>query len=279
MMDGIQQRVAIHGSCLIENCSKNISKKDSSTTFFHLSETNDNSDVIESCVSVLHNGGVVALPTDTIYGIACLAQSTEAVDRLYKIKGRSDTKPIAICVGESFDVCQWTRFPQPFVDAISHKTGIIDDKTYYRACSPTVLNEMLSDFLPGPVTIVTERAPALNSELNPKNSTVGIRVPDCEFIRNLANRLREPLALTSANTSGSTSSLCVEDFRNLWGKIDVVVDAGTIEDDSTKMKLARDGSTVFRIMPDGQSFKVLRPGCAYQKTTKTLREKWNLTEV
>ena len=277
-MSVIPQRVISNGSCLVKNCDQAINKT-ASTKFYHLSKTNDNSDVIESCVSVLHNGGVIALPTDTIYGIACLAQSSEAIDKLYKIKGRSDTKPIAICVGESYDVCQWTRFPQPFVDGISEKSGVKDEKIYHRSCSPTVLNEMLRDFYPGPVTIVTERAPALNSELNPKSSTVGVRVPDCEFIRNLANRLREPLALTSANTSGATSSLCIQDFQNLWDKIDIVVDAGTIENDPQKMELARDGSTVFSIMPDGKSFKVLRPGCAYHQTVKTLKEKWDLTQV
>lgn len=54
---------------------------------FKLSKTNDNSDIIEMIVPILQHGGVVALPTDTIYGLACLAQSTEGIEKLYKIKG------------------------------------------------------------------------------------------------------------------------------------------------------------------------------------------------
>lgn len=282
MAANIQERVITNVPSLFDKAVKPvqmIKEKTETTQFFNLSKTNDNSDIIESCVSILHHGGVLAVPTDTIYGLACLAQSSEAVEKLYRIKGREESKPIAICVGESYDICQWSRFPQPFVDSISDKTGIKDEKIYQRSCSPTVLHQMLSDFFPGPVTMVTERAPALNTELNPKSSTVGIRVPDCDFIRNLANRLREPLALTSANFSGAMSSLCIEDFSGLWKKLDGVVDAGSIENDPDKMKLAREGSTVIRVLADGKSFKVLRTGCAYQKTVKTLQDKWDLCLV
>merc|ERR1712183_519492 len=136
------------------------------------------------------------------------------------------SKPIAICVGESYDVCQWTRFPQPLMDMIGEKTGKKDDQTYQRSTSPGVLNELLRDFLPGAVTVITERSQALNTDLNPKSNTVGVRVPDHDFIRALTNRLREPIALTSANFSGEESSLQISDFNGLWDKLDAIVDGG-----------------------------------------------------
>lgn len=252
-------------------------KLKSEPPMFRLSDKNDNSDVIESIVPILQRGGVVALPTDTIYGVACLAQSSEGIEKLYNVKGRSLTKPVAICVGESYDVCQWTRFPQSFMDMICDKTGKRDEQTYQRSTSPGILNEMLRDFLPGPVTIITERSPALNTDLNPKSSTVGVRVPDHDFIRALANRLREPIALTSANFSGEESSLCVNDFRRLWPSLDAVVDGGVVGDHINKdLTYARAGSTVFTILPDGCSFKVNRAGCAYEETVTKLQQKWNL---
>lgn len=190
------------------------------------------------------------------------------------------SKPLAICVGESYDVCQWTRFPQSFMDLICDKTGQKDEQTYQRSTSPGILNELLADFLPGPVTIVTERGPALNTDLNPKSSTVGVRVPDHDFIRALANRLREPIALTSANTSGAESSLCVDDFVKLWPQLDAVVDGGVVGEHINKdLQYARAGSTVFTILPDGRSFRVNRAGCAYEQTVKKLQEKWNLNLV
>lgn len=248
---------------------------------FKLSSTNDNSDVIESIVPILQRGGVVALPTDTIYGVACLAQSSEGIDKLYKIKGRNHDKPVSICVGESYDVCQWTRFPQPLVELIGEKTGKKDEQTYQRSTSPTILNDLLRDFLPGPVTIITERSQALNTDLNPKSSTVGVRVPDHDFIRDLANRLREPIALTSANLSGEESSLCVDDFKHMWGMLDGVVDGGIVGADAINSNLlyARAGSTVFTIQPDGRTFKVNRAGCAYEKTVEKLQKKWNMKLV
>jgi len=244
---------------------------------FKLSKTNDNSDIIEMIVPILQRGGVVALPTDTIYGLACLAQSTEGIEKLYKIKGREESKPIAICVGESYDVCQWTRFPQPLMDMIGEKTGKVDDQTYQRSTSPGVLNELLRDFLPGPVTVITERSQALNTDLNPKSNTVGVRVPDDDFIRALTNRLREPIALTSANFSGEESSLQVEDFRKLYCHLDAVVDGGTIGSNiDHNLLYARAGSTVFTLLPDGNSFKVNRAGCAYEETVNKLKGKWGL---
>lgn len=74
----------------------------------------------------------------------------------------------------------------------------------------TVSDDLLRQLLPGPVTVVFERTLALNPELNPGTSLVGIRVPDSGFVRDIARRCGEPLALTSANVSNLPSSLTTE---------------------------------------------------------------------
>ena len=61
-------------------------------------------EAIDQCVSVLRKGGLIAVPTDTIYGIAASAINSEAIEKLYSVKGREKTKPIAICVGRPSDV-------------------------------------------------------------------------------------------------------------------------------------------------------------------------------
>lgn len=66
--------------------------------------TTDESEVLSCTAKALKEGHVVGVPTDTVYGLACLAQSSEAVRKTYDIKGRNEQKPLAICVGEIQDI-------------------------------------------------------------------------------------------------------------------------------------------------------------------------------
>ena len=99
---------------------------------------------------ILKAGGVIAVPTDTIYGLAALVQNAGAVQKLYDIKGRDDAKPIAICVAEVADLGVW---------------GEVDEG----------VDGVLGDLLPGPVTILLRRKERLNAEFNPATRLVGIR--------------------------------------------------------------------------------------------------------
>lgn len=244
-------------------------ESDPKPKYYKLKKNCENSDVIEDLVKILQRGGVVGIPTDTLYGIACLAQSTEAVDKIYSIKGRDPKKPIAICVGEVYDVAQWGKLPSNLGQTGADR-GVKKNSV-----------ELLKDVLPGPVTIVIDRTPSLNTRLNPETNMVGVRVPQHEFVRNLASRLMEPLALTSANLSSTRSSLCVKDFENLHHLLDAVVDGGPIGEEGALGGAgdARLGSTVTRIMPDGKSFQVLRAGCAYQQTVDVFVKSWGLTQI
>ena len=102
---------------------------------------------------------VIAVPTDTIYGLACLAQSRKAVDLIYQIKGRDEHKPVAICVS-----------------SIEH---------IFTYAHVTVPRALLHALLPGAVTVVFERTAQLNPELNPHTRLIGIRVPDHAFTTHL----------------------------------------------------------------------------------------------
>lgn len=64
----------------------------------------DDAEILSCTVKALKEGHVVAVPTDTIYGLACLAQSSEAIEKTYDIKGRNQQKPLAICVGDIQDI-------------------------------------------------------------------------------------------------------------------------------------------------------------------------------
>lgn len=204
--------------------------------------------VLDTAVASLKNGNVIALPTDTIYGVAALAQSTEAVKKLYQIKKRHEEKPVAICVGNVEDVYKWGKV--------------------------TIGEDVLQDLLPGPVTLVFERTEALNPELNPTTQLVGIRIPDHEFVRQLSLACNEPLALTSANVSTvGQSSLRIEEFKDIWSKLDLILDGGVIG----LTEHCRKGSTVVNLSVSGK-FSIIREGSAYNQTVSILSEKYGLED-
>ncbi|XP_051576619.1 threonylcarbamoyl-AMP synthase-like [Myxocyprinus asiaticus] len=202
-------------------------------------------DILNSTVQALKAGQVVAVPTDTIYGLACVAQNSDAIRRVYDIKGRSGDKPLAICVGEIQDI--------------------------YRFCKVSVKEELLRDLLPGPVTLVLERSATLNGDLNPFTKLIGVRIPDHLFMRRLCQMCSEPLALTSANVSAHNSTLAVHEFEDLWPSLSVVVDGGPIGDKS------RLGSTVVDLSVCGR-YHIIRPGCALTATVQVLEGKYGLLE-
>ncbi|KAM9512476.1 threonylcarbamoyl-AMP synthase isoform 1-T1 [Salvelinus alpinus] len=206
----------------------------------------DGAEVLNSTVNALKDGQVVAVPTDTIYGLACLAQNSNAIKKVYDIKGRNGQKPLAICVGEIKDI--------------------------YKYCKVSVKKELIGDLLPGPVTLVLERAEVLNTDLNPFTPLVGVRIPDQAFMRRLCQMCREPLALTSANISSHSSTVAVHEFQDLWPQLAaVVVDCRPIEDKS------RLGSTVVDLSVFGK-YRIIRPGCAFSSTVHVLEHKYGLSE-
>ncbi|XP_060039968.1 threonylcarbamoyl-AMP synthase isoform X4 [Erinaceus europaeus] len=141
-------------------------------------------EALRAAVAELRAGAVVAVPTDTLYGLACSASCSAALGAVYRLKGRSQAKPLAVCLGRVADV--------------------------YRYCHVQVPEGLLQDLLPGPVTLVMERSEELHKDLNPFTPLVGIRIPDHAFMQDLAHMFGGPLALTSANLSSQASSLNVE---------------------------------------------------------------------
>ncbi|KAK7491297.1 hypothetical protein BaRGS_00017398 [Batillaria attramentaria] len=203
---------------------------------------------LETAAESLRKGCVIAVPTDTIYGIAGLAQNSDSVNRIYNIKNRSYSNPIAISVGEIDDLYRWSKV--------------------------VTARELLSDLLPGPVTVVFERSSALNPLLNPNTSLVGIRIPDHTFIRRLAQACESPIALTSANRSAAQSTLTLDEFEYLWPQLDLLVDGGVLNDTDK----ARLGSTVVDLSQAGK-FRIIREGSAYRQTVDTLKNKHKLEEI
>jgi L-threonylcarbamoyladenylate synthase len=152
-------------------------------------------------LAILHNGGLVAFPTDTVYGLGASAFNEAAVGGIYTAKDRSVEKAIPVLLGDPADLAKVTLEV------------------------PGVAARLAARFWPGPLTLVVPKHPDL-PEIVSATSTVGVRVPDHGEARALLSAAG-PMAVTSANLSGQPSpSTAQEVFAQLGGRIALIIDGG-----------------------------------------------------
>ena len=132
---------------------------------------------IEKCLEVLKSGGLILYPTDTVWGIGCDATNEKAVEKIYKLKRRSDEKAMIVLVADEKDIMQHVAAPD---------LSLFDylDKTTK------------------PTTVVYEGALGFADNLVAKDGSIAIRICKEEFCRRLIKRFRKPIVSTSANISG-----------------------------------------------------------------------------
>ncbi|HSI70124.1 MAG TPA: L-threonylcarbamoyladenylate synthase [Gillisia sp.] len=132
---------------------------------------------IEKTLEVLKKGGIILYPTDTVWGIGCDATNPEAVERIYKLKKRSDSKAM-ICLVNSVKMLEQyiNSVPDPAYDIIDHASQ--------------------------PTTIIYDNPIKVANNLVGEDDTLAVRVVKEQFCENLIYKLRRPLVSTSANISG-----------------------------------------------------------------------------
>jgi L-threonylcarbamoyladenylate synthase len=158
--------------------------------------------LVSRTASLLAAGGIVALPTDTVYGLAADLARPDAVARLFEVKERPAEKGLILFVEGPDDAAPWLA-------------GV-----------PDALRALAARFWPGPLTIVAAASPALPPEVS-TTGTVALRQPDHAVPRAVARALGRPLVTTSANLSGRPSLVLAADVaRELEGRIPLVLDAG-----------------------------------------------------
>ena len=185
----------------------------------------DDPQALLTAVRLVRQGGLIAFPTDTIYGVACDPTNPEAIKRIYRAKERPDEKALPVLIGAFEQLSTLVADLSPDVEAIARA------------------------FWPGPLTLVLTK----NTEIPPELSvypTVGVRMPDLPFTLNLL-RQTGPLATTSANLSGGPNPVTAQDvLAQLGGRIDLILDGGptpgptasTVADVSTaETKILREG--------------------------------------
>jgi len=182
---------------------------------------------IQHAIDVLRNNGLVAFPTDTVYGLAAPVNNIESINRLYVVKGRNNTKAIAVLLGDSDQLAQ-----------VADNLSIPAQK-------------VAQHFWPGPLTMILPKNPALPDILSPL-PTIGVRIPDHPVALALL-KSTGPLAVTSANISGSDNTLTAKQvLKQLNGRVHLIIDGGrtpggvpsTVIDYTTPdPKILREGSS------------------------------------
>lgn len=189
-----------------------------------------NENLTQEIMDTLKKGRAVVYPTDTLYGFGVNALDKVAVDRLFRIKQRPPTKPMPLVVR---DIAMARRF------------AYIDVRT----------EKILSAIWPGPTTVVLARKDLLPSIVTGGKDTVGIRIPDHEFIKNIMDRIDFPITSTSVNISGQQSLRKVDDiikvFENEKYQPDIILNAGYLPEShaSTVIDLTTRKPKIIRVGP------------------------------
>lgn len=191
---------------------------------------------IEAALKILREGGIIAFPTDTVYGLAAPAFSPQGIEKLYQIKDRALTKAIPILIG-----------------ALDQLSSIAPDM-------PASAQVLAARFWPGALTLVVARNPALPAILS-AGPTVAVRMPDHAFALELIQQ-SGALAATSANLSGQANPLSADDvIAQLGGRVDLVLDGGPVDGGipSTIVDCTTENPAILRqgAIPEDQIFAAL----------------------
>jgi L-threonylcarbamoyladenylate synthase len=182
---------------------------------------------IDEAIRILKRGGLVAFPTETVYGLGADARSGDAVRRIFAAKGRPPTNPLIV-----------------------HVSGVAMAKLY-AAEWPDTARRLAQRYWPGPLTLVLPRFRTVAPEVSAGLDTVGLRMPNHPLALELIRRFDGPLAAPSANRSNHISPTTAQHVRDeLGASVDLILDGGPcrIGIESTVLDLT------------SRQAKLLRPG-------------------
>ncbi len=205
------------------------------TRYVSLDAQSPDPDVIEAAAEIIRRGCLVAFPTETVYGLGANAFSPEAINRIYRAKGRPASDPLIAHIG------QIEQLQDVAVDI------------------PNIARLLFEQFAPGPLTLVLRKHEDIPAKLTAGMDTVAVRMPDHAVALALIRAARVPLAAPSANKFSRPSPTNGQHVLNdLGGSVDMILDAGnaTIGVESTIVSLV--GAVPQLLRPGGVSFEDLR---------------------
>lgn len=182
-------------------------------------------EVLEAAAKVIREGGVVAFPTETVYGLGADATSAEAVGRIFEAKGRPSDNPLIVHVADR--------------EQLDQVVSLV----------PPVAERLIERFWPGPLTLVLPKVASVPHAVTGGLETVGVRMPDHPVALALIRAAGLPVAAPSANRSGRPSPTAAEHvLEDLGGRIPLVIDGGEtgVGLESTVIDLTIDPPVILR---------------------------------
>ena len=168
---------------------------------------NPEKEIIQKAVEIIKKGGVAVFPTDTVYGLLADARNEKAVAKIFKIKRRPKTKPLAIFIKDI---------------KMARKYAFISKKQ----------ENFLKKNWPGKLTVILKSKNNLSEGVGAENKTIGIRIPDYKLINLLFEKINFPVAQTSANISGNEATTKIKEvLRQFIGRKtepDLIINAGDL---------------------------------------------------
>ncbi len=186
---------------------------------------NIDKELVREAGKVLFDGGLVAFPTETVYGLGANALNDAAVESIFKAKGRPNDNPLIVHVASVEDV-------YPLVKCVSEKA-----------------KRVMQTFWPGPISIIMKKTDKIGDAVSAGLDTVAIRMPSHPVALEVIASSKVPIAAPSANTSGRPSPTSASDVHeDMYGKIDMIVDGGkcTVGVESTVLDLSGDDAVILR---------------------------------
>ena len=182
-------------------------------------------DLVRQTVEILRAGGVIAYPTDTVYGLGCDIFSKNAVQKIYRLKGRDFKKPLSFMCADIQELSQYAQ---------------ISDYAY----------RVMKRYLPGPYTFILPAKHNVPKSFLPKQQTVGVRIPNNALCLALTKELGRPIITTSANLSDQPSLGDAKEIEKTFNHgLDLILDSGILN---------KEASTIISLIDDNP--QILRPG-------------------
>lgn len=181
--------------------------------------------LIQKAGEIIRDGGVVAFPTETVYGLGASALDDSAVKKIYEAKGRPSDNPLIVHIADICDVYKVAREV------------------------PDNAKKLLDAFCPGPITLILKKNPEISDTVTAGLDTVGVRIPAHPVAREFLRACSVPIAAPSANLSGKPSPTHAEHvIKDMTGRVDAII-CGGVSDvgvESTIVDMTGDIPTILR---------------------------------
>lgn len=180
---------------------------------------------IDEIVNALSKGDIIAFPTDTVFGLGCVSDNLESINKIKKAKGRDENKPLPMMCSN--------------IEMIA-KVAMVNDKAL----------KILKKYTPGAITVILNKLDSVPSYVTNGFKTIGIRIPNDPMILEIINKLNKPLLVTSANISNTPS---LKYYRDVYKELNEKIDGLVMEN-----ALSETASTIIDLT--SEEIKILRQG-------------------